>query len=342
MLQRFIETGVLQQDKRECVYIYRLNWRNVDQTGFMLLSSVDDYFRGNIKRHEFTRPDKEADRTRLTDVLNAQTGPVFLFYHRQDELNRTLEEETHNSPVYDFTVAEVRHRLWVVDDPVRIQKVVDGFAQLEATYIADGHHRCAAAANVCKLRRQQQPRPTGEESFNYFLSVIFPEEQLHILPYNRVVKDLNGLEADTFFTRVRERFEVQELPPAETVEPERDNTLGMYYERRWYRLLPRPNSFNRFDPIESLEVSILQRNLLQPILGIEKPRTDKRIDFVGGIRGTQELVRLVDSGGFRVAFVVPPVTIEALRKVADSGGVMPPKSTWFEPKLRSGLVTHIL
>ncbi len=341
-LKALIDNGTMAQDKMPCIYIYRLTWRDVDQTGFMLLSSVDDYLLGRIKRHEFTRPDKEADRTKLNDVTNAQTGPVFLFYAESHVLDAILAEECAKAPTYDFVAADVRNRFWVVNDPERVTHIKVGFAGLSATYIADGHHRCAAAANVCKQRRAHNPQYTGEEADSFFLSVVFPENQLKILPYNRVVTDLMGLEPRDFITKVKERFSIEELPEGKTVEPEIDRVIGMYLEKKWYKLTPLPNSFNQFDPIESLDISILSRNLLEPVLGITKPRTDKRIDFVGGIRGTKELMKLVNSGKFKVAFAVPPVSLKALRSVADSGGVMPPKSTWFEPKLRDGMAVYIL
>ncbi len=341
-LKSLVDKGILAKEAAPCVYIYRLTWRDVDQTGYMILSSVDDYLLGRIKRHEFTRPDKEADRTKLNDVTDAQTGPVFLFYSESAGLDAILATESSKPAVYDFVAAEVRNRFWVVSEPSTVARVVAGFAELSSTYIADGHHRCAAAANVCKQRRANLPKYTGDEPEAFFLSVVFPENQLKILPYNRVVKDLQGLQPQEFLAKVRERFAVEEVPAGKTVEPDVDRVIGMYLEKKWYRLNPIPNSYNKFDPIESLDISILSRNLLEPVLGITKPRTDKRIDFVGGIRGTGELVRLVDSGKFKVAFAVPPVSLQALRSVADSGGVMPPKSTWFEPKLRDGMAVYLV
>ena len=341
-LTSLIDKRIMSRDTTPCIYIYRLTWRDVDQTGYMLLSNVDDYLLGRIKRHEFTRPDKEADRTKLNDITNAQTGPVFLFYAESHVLDEVIKEECAKPPAYDFVAADVRNRFWVVSDPQRVSRIKVGFAGLSATYIADGHHRCAAAANVCKQRRARNPQYTGDEPDSYFLSVIFPENRLKILPYNRVVTDLAGLEPRDFFLKAKERFAIEELPDGKTVEPDIDRVIGMYLEKKWYKLTPLPNSYNQFDPIESLDISILSRNLLEPVLGITKPRTDKRIDFVGGIRGTGELMKLVDSGKFRVAFAVPPVSLQALRSVADSGGVMPPKSTWFEPKLRDGMAVYIL
>ncbi|MGB5138818.1 MAG: DUF1015 family protein [Candidatus Zixiibacteriota bacterium] len=341
-LLSLVDKGILAKDANRSIYIYRLTWRDVDQTGYMVLSSVDDYLLGRIKRHEFTRPDKEADRTKLNDVTNAQTGPVFLFYAESHVLDEILKEECAKPPVYDFVASDVRNRFWVVSEPQRVSQIKVGFAGLGATYIADGHHRCAAAANVCKMRRAQNPQYLGEEPDAFFLSVIFPENQLKILSYNRVVTDLMGLEPRDFITKIGERFIVAESANGKAIDPEVDRSIGMYLEKKWYTLTPLPNSYNQFDPIESLDISILSRNLLEPVLGITKPRTDKRIDFVGGIRGTTELVKLVDSGRFKVAFAVPPVSLKALRQVADTGGVMPPKSTWFEPKLRDGMAVYLL
>ncbi len=341
-LQALIDNESMIRDEKNSIYIYRLNWRDVEQTGYMLLSAVDDYLKGAIKRHEFTRPDKESDRTRLSDVLNAQPGPVFLFYPPNNNLDKLLESTTGGEPKFDFVAADVRHRIWIIDDPKLVADIVAGFAGIKATYIADGHHRCAAAANVCKERRGANPGFSGQEPFNFFLTVIFPENQLRILPYNRVVTDLNGLSVADFVGKVSERFEVTPSPDNKPVDPEAEEAIGMYIDGKWYRLVPGPNSYNQHDPIESLHISILSKNLLEPLLGISKPRTDKRIDFVGGIRGTRELVKLVDSGRFAVAFAVPAVTLKALRDVADKDGIMPPKSTWFEPKLRSGLVVNLL
>lgn len=341
-LQRLIDDKVLLQDGKESIYVYRLTWRGRQQTGFMLLSAADDYLKGSIKRHEYTRADKEAGRTRLEETMNAQAGPVFLFYPSSASLDSQLSEIASGVPEYDFEADEVRHQLWVASDTKTIQRVVDGFAKIEATYIADGHHRCAAAVNVCKNRRFANPNYDGSEPFNYFLTVVFPSDQLRILSYNRVVKDLNGLSPNAFIQQVKARFLVEPETSGKPVESDQDHVIGMYLEGKWYRLMPLSDSFNKFDPIESLDASILSRNLLDPILGITNPRTDKRIDFVGGIRGTAELVKLVNGGKFKVAFSMPPVSMQALKDVADSGGVMPPKSTWFEPKLRSGLVVYLL
>lgn len=341
-LQKLIAQKVMVQDEKESIYIYRLTWRGRQQTGFMLLSAVDDYLQGRIKRHEYTRADKEVGRTRLEDTLNAQAGPIFLFYPPTPSLNTHLDEAAQAKTEFDFEADGVRHQLWVVNDAAAIKRIVAEFRNLDSTYIADGHHRCAAAANVCKNRRAANTSYTGNEPFNYFLTVIFPADQLRILPYNRVVTDLNEFTSGAFLQKAAAGFNIKEQNGDRAIESEEEHVVGMYLGKKWYQMTPLPETFNNADPIDRLDASILSRNLLGPILGITNPRTDKRIDFVGGIRGVSELERLVDSGKFRVAFSMPPVSMRALQQVADSGGVMPPKSTWFEPKLRSGLVVYLL
>lgn len=339
-LQRFIKDGTLVQDQKESIYVYRLTWRGHSQTGFFLLSSVADYDEGRIKKHELTRPAKEADRTRLIDTMNAQVGPVFLLYMANDHLDGLLEKIAGKTPNVDFTAGDgVRHQLWVEQDETVIQQIVTGFSQLNCTYVADGHHRSAAASNVCKQRREANPNHTGEESYNFFLSAVFPHNQLKILPYNRVVQDLNGLDKEAFLRRVGDAFEITELAGQPDISAEK--TFGMYLDGRWYLLKARPGSYDADNVLDSLDVNILMKNLLEPVLGIGNPRTDPRIDFVGGIRGNAELERLVDSGQFKVAFAVYPTTVDALIRIADAGEIMPPKSTWFEPKLRSGMVSYL-
>ena len=340
-LKRFIEEGILVQDNQDSLYIYRQVWKGHTQTGYFCLSSVEDYDQGRIKKHEFTRPKKEADRTKLIDVMNAQVGPVFLLYKHQPSLDGLLDEATSEEPLINFTTPdEVTHQLWVVDDTDFNQRVVDAFKKLEATYIADGHHRTASASNVCKLRKEKDSKHTGDEPYNWILSVIFPDNQLKILPYNRVVTDLNDLDKDTFLQKVGEKFNCDKLD--KTVSIENEHEFGMYLDGDWYMLTPRPGTFMINSVLEALDVNILMTNLLEPVLGIGDPRTDPRIDFVGGIRGNSELKRLVDSGKFAVAFSLYPTSVERLIDVADAGKVMPPKSTWFEPKLRSGMVSHLL
>lgn len=340
-LQRFIAQGVLKHDAKEAIYIYRLTWRGHAQTGYLCLSSVDDYLQGRIKKHELTRADKEADRTKLTDVQNAQIGPVFLFYPSTPMLDDFLQQTAETAAEVDFTSADgVRNQLWVIADPEHIRRIQSNFAALPATYVADGHHRSASACNVCRLRRASQPTYSGQEPFNFFLSVIFPHHQLRILPYNRVVRDLNGLGEKEFLEAAGRIFSLAPLTGGFSAgQPHR---FGMYLAGRWYALTAQPGSFQEQDPLDSLDVNILMKQLLAPVLGIGDPRTDKRIDFIGGIRGDEELVRLVDSGRYAVAFSLPPTTMEQLMHVADAGLIMPPKSTWFEPKLKSGLVVHTL
>lgn len=340
-LYRFIREGILVQDEKEAIYVYRLTWKEHVQTGYFCLSAVDDYDAGRIKKHELTRADKEADRTKLIDVMNAQVGPVFLLYLAHPDLDSHLAKVSETKPNVDFTANDgVRHQLWVVQDDEEINEIVQGFKSLDATFIADGHHRSASASNVCKQRRLKIPDYTGEESFNYFLSVIFPHNQLKILPYNRVVTDLNGLSTEQFFNKIRSTFHVQQVKGAFEVTAEKN--FGMFIDGQWFRLAAKEGTFNSNDVLDSLDVNILMKNLLQPVLGINDPRTDKRIDFIGGIRGNEELERLVQSGKFKVAFSLYPTSVETLIQVADNNLIMPPKSTWFEPKLRSGMVSYLL
>ena len=340
-LRRFIAEGILQQDRNPAVYIYQQEWRGRYQTGYFCLASVEDYDADRIRKHELTRASKEKDRTTLMDRQNAQIGPVFLMYHSESELDGLLADVKTSTPLVDFTTADqVRHTLWRIDEPLRISEIERGFAKLEYLYVADGHHRSAAASNLCKARRQANPHHTGEEPYNYFLAVIFPHNHLQILPYNRVVADLNGHSPAEFMRRVNERFLIE---PNGTTPPDLpEHTIGMYLEGQWHRLTPKPDLWNPADALENLDVNILMNNILGPLLAIGDPRTDQRIDFVGGIRGAEELVRLVDSGKFKIAFSMHPTSIEQLMAVADAGKIMPPKSTWFEPKLRSGLVIHLL
>ncbi len=340
-LDDFIENGTLIQDEKECIYIYRLTWKDHVQTGYFCLSSVDDYDNGRIKKHELTRPAKEMDRTRLIDAMNAQVGPVFLLYHANSKLDHLLEEGAKRPANVDFTADDgVRHQLWVIPEADFINRVVLAFATLDATYIADGHHRSAAASRVCALRRKEQPLYTGKEAFNFFLSVIFPHNQLKVLPYNRVIKDLNGLTAEAFLQKLNDAFIVE--PRAAARKKVQEHTFDLYLDNQWYTLKAKPETFNADDPLDQLDVNILMQNILTPILNIKDPRTDHRIDFIGGIRGTDELQRLVDNQEWRCAFSLHPTSVEALLKIADAGKIMPPKSTWFEPKLRSGMVSQLL
>lgn len=338
--QRFLEAGILFQDKTECFYAYKQIWKEHVQVGLVAAASCQDYLDGIIKKHELTRPDKENDRTRHIETLNAQTGPVFLTYRRREAINALVARMMENEPEYDFSTDDgVTHIFWVVDSSEIILNIKEEFASIDCLYVADGHHRSAAASRVKLKRQRENPAHTGKEEYNFFLAVIFPHDQTKILPYNRLVKDLNGLSLEAFFGRV-DNFFSRRL--TENAKPQKPKEFCLFINGKWHQLEPKPGTYDPQDPIDSLDVSILQKNLLAPILGIEDPRTDKRIDFVGGIRGTAELERRVQNGEFAAAFSLYPTTIDQLFAVADSGKIMPPKSTWFEPKLKDGLATHVI
>jgi len=338
--ERFLQEGVIAPDPRECFYIYKQVWGDHVQTGLVAAASCRDYLDDLIKKHELTRPDKENDRMRHIETLNAQTGPVFLTYRASEAIDAIVAGVLKGTPEYDFATNDgVRHIFHVVCDPDLIARIQKEFANLDCLYVADGHHRSAAATRIKVKREKADPDHTGEEAYNFFLTVIFPHKQMKILSYNRVVRDLNGLDGQTFLNRVAERFEIT---AAGRKTPNRPKEICMYLDGSWHVLEAKTGTFDDADPIASLDVSILQRNLLEPVLGVVDPRTDKRIDFVGGIRGTDELERKVDGGGFAVAFSLFPTTIEQLFDVADSGKTMPPKSTWFEPKLKDGLAVHAI
>ena len=341
-LDRFIKEGILIQDEKPCFYVYRQIMGDHVQIGLVAGASVEDYEKGIIKKHELTRADKEEDRVKHVNTLNAQTGPVFLTYKADNEIDALIDKIVQRQPVYDFTADDgIRHTFWIVDDENEIRQLEDLFARLDYLYVADGHHRSAAATRVKQMRQKENPNHTGEEEYNYFLTVIFPHNQMYIMDYNRVVKDLNGLSKDEFLQKVAEKFEIEKIGPS-AQKPAKKHEFVMYLDGEWYKLTAKPGTFNAEDPVEQLDVSILMNNLLVPILGIGDPRKDKRIDFVGGIRGLEELKRRVDSGEMQVAFALYPTSIEDLMAIADAGKIMPPKSTWFEPKLRSGLVIHLL
>jgi uncharacterized protein (DUF1015 family) len=337
---RFIREGALLQDKKKCFYIYKQIWGEHVQIGLVAGASCQDYQDDVIKKHELTREDKERDRQRHIETLNAQTGPVFLTYRQVKAIDRLIEKGMAGEPENDIsTYDHVRHIFYVVDDEKLVAAIRREFAKLDVLYVADGHHRSAAATKIKVQRQQGNPRHTGDEEYNFFLAVIFPHKQMKILPYNRLVKALNGLCKAEFFARLAESFDYEE---SDEKVPARPREFCLYIAGKWYRLRAKPGSFDAADAIASLDVSILQNNLLDPVLGIRNPRTDKRIDFVGGIRGTAELEKKVGSGKFAVAFSLRPTTIEQLFAVADAGKIMPPKSTWFEPKLKDGLVSHLL
>jgi uncharacterized protein (DUF1015 family) len=338
-LRKLIEQGTLVREAKPCFYIYQQRMGDHVQAGVVAGASVDEYEAGTIKKHEHTRPDKEDDRTRHVNALDANTGPVFLTYRSVAAINGLIDTIRARAPEYDFISADgVGHTLWIVAQEAEIDQLARAFERIPHLYVADGHHRSASATRVRAMRRDANPGHTGQEEYNFFLSVIFPDDQMKILAYNRVVNDLAGLSAEAFVAKVKERFTVS---PTDRPSPDAPREFGMYLEGGWYRLAARTGSFPSEDPVASLDCAILQTNLLAPILGIEDPRTDKRIDFVGGIRGTQELEKRCAAGA-AVAFALHPTSIEQLISVADAGMVMPPKSTWFEPKLRSGLIVRPL
>ncbi|HPC84565.1 MAG TPA: DUF1015 family protein [Thermoanaerobaculaceae bacterium] len=336
-LRRLIAEGVLIREQEPRFYVYQQRMGDHVQAGIVAACSCQEYADGLIKRHEFTRKDKEDDRTRHTHELNAN-DPVFLTYRQRSDIDALVDRVRRLEPAYDFVADDgFGHTVWVVPSELSAP-LREAFAAVPALYVADGHHRAASAARVGLERRAQNPRHTGDEPYNYFMAVVFPHNQLKIMDYNRVVKDLHGHTPESFLAAVAEKFI---LTPDAPARPEHGDQFGMYLGGRWYRLDARPGSYPEEDPVRSLDVSILQENLLAPILGIADPRTDKRIDFIGGIRGLGELERRVNEG-WAVAFALHPTSLEQLMAVADSGQVMPPKSTWFEPKLRSGLLVRTL
>lgn len=341
-LQNMISNGILLEDHAPFLYIYRQIMGDRCQTGLVACASIDDYLNDIIKKHELTRADKELDRTRHVDVCDANTGPIFLTYPAVKEINDIISHWIAREPIYDIAAEDgIRHIVWIIDEINAIEKLVNLFGQVKYLYIADGHHRSASAVRVGQIRRQASPDYSGEEEFNYFLAVIFPDKDLYIMDYNRVVKDLHGLSDDQFMERLEECFSVKKHEGTDPVKPFKKHQFGMYRKGQWHVLEAREGTYDAADPVARLDVSILQNNLLHPLLGIEDPRTDKRIDFVGGIRGLQELEKRVNEG-MEVAFSMYPTTIQDLMDIADAGKVMPPKSTWFEPKLRSGLFIHKL
>ncbi|MGX5820111.1 DUF1015 domain-containing protein [Chitinophaga lutea] len=339
-LQALRDAGTLFHEEQPCYYIYKLVMDGRSQTGLVCVSSIDDYNKGIIKKHEFTRPDKELDRINHITSTRAQTGNVFLAYNDVPEINAIIERwQQHHAPVYDFVADDgIQHTVWVIDEAPTGEKITDLFAvDVPATYIADGHHRAASAGLVQKA--------SGEDihsgaNLNWFLTTIFPASELAIMDYNRLVKDLNGHSKEDFLSRLEYDFTVEAIGHHEQ-KPSMLHEFSMYLDGAWYRLVAREGTYTN-DPIGILDVTILQNNVLDKLLGIQDPRTDKRIDFVGGIRGLGELVKRVNSGEMKVAFALYPVTIQQLFDIADSGNVMPPKSTWFEPKLRDGLLTHLI
>ena len=340
LLWQWIREGRFVREDKPCYYIYEQVMEGRSQKGIVACASIDDYQNQVIKKHENTRADKEQDRIRHVDVCEAQTGPIFLAYRSQAPLRQVIDRVTAGEALYDFTAPDgITHRVWVVWEEEQMGIIRDTFAGMEQIYIADGHHRCASAVKVGLRRRENNSAHTGEEEYNFFLSVLFSAEELKILDYNRVVKDLNGYEKDAFLEKIGEKFSVECLGE-KSYRPRKKYEYGMYLEGEWYRLTAHEDIRSK-DAVEGLDVSILQDHLLAPVLGIGDPKTDRRIDFVGGIRGLEELERRVRTD-LQVAFALYPTSIYELFDVADAGRLMPPKSTWFEPKLRSGLFIHTL
>lgn len=339
LLDKMIQDGQYIQDNKSMYYIYELTMDGRKQTGIVACASIDDYENGIIKKHENTRADKEIDRITHVDTCNAQTGPIFLAYRAQETIDAIVDRIKENYPEYSFVSDDgICHQVWLIDSEKDVEAIESSFRDLSQIYIADGHHRAASAVKVGIKRRNENPDTVGTEEYNFFLSVLFPHNQLKILPYNRVIKDLNGNSAQKFLEKLGVGFVVEQMDAP--YSPEEKCSFGMYLEGRWYKLTAK-DSLKSQDPVDGLDVSILQNNVLGPILGIDDPRTDKRIDFVGGIRGLKELERRVNED-MTLAFSMYPTSIEELFDVADAGMLMPPKSTWFEPKLRSGIFIHKL
>lgn len=345
LLWNRVEKGDFIREEKRCYYIYELTMNGRTQTGIVACASIDDYKNNIIKKHENTREEKELDRIHHVDTCSAQTGPIFLAYRANKAINEVIRQVKMGEAEYDFISEDgIRHRVFVIADDGQIAVIEQAFAGINEIYIADGHHRCASAVKVGERRRAAHPDYTGEEEFNYFLSVLFPDEELYIMDYNRVLKDLNGYSAQEFYEEVAKCFDIEDITEKEDKYPEKKGTFTMYLEEHWYACTVRQEDIPReakgmADPVKSLDVSLLQDMLLEPVLGIDDPKTNARIDFVGGIRGLDELVRRCNEDCV-VAFAMYPTSIQELFAVADAGLLMPPKSTWFEPKLRSGLFIH--
>ena len=339
-LENLEKTGALIQDSKPCFYIYKQVMNGRSQTGIVGCASIDDYMNNIIKKHEHTLAKKEQDRINHVDICNANTGPIFLTYRKNEAIGTAVKAwMENNEPVYDFVFDGVNQSVWVIDNDDTINLIANEFGKIDAMYIADGHHRCASAVKVGQKRRAANPNYTGEEEFNFFLSVAFPDDELEIMDYNRVVKDLNGKTSDEFIGAISKDFEVEKV--STQFKPSERHTFGMLLCNQWYKLTAKSDIINENDPVERLDVSILQNNLLSPILGIDDPKTDERIDFIGGIRGLDELERRC-ADDMKLAFAMYPTSIDKLMSIADANLIMPPKSTWFEPKLLSGIFIHHL
>lgn len=341
-MEQMVQNGIMIQDKQPLLYIYCLTMNGKSQIGLVACTSIDEYLNNTIKKHELTRADKEADRIRHVDTLNANTGPIFLAYRKNDEVKAILQSVMKKEQaVYDFISEDgIAHKIWLITEQKDITKLIEIFQKIPSLYIADGHHRNASAVKIGYKRREQKPDYTGKEEFNYYLSVLFSDDELYIMDYNRVVKDLNGLTQKEFLQKIREKFDIVPYEQKGCCRPQQRHQFGMYLDK-WYLLTAKKEIIPK-DIVSSLDVSILQKEILEPILSIGDPRTDKRIDFIGGIRGLEALQQKVDNGEMKVAFSMYPTSMEELMSVADANKIMPPKSTWFEPKLRSGLFIHDL
>lgn len=337
-LDKMIDGGLYIEDEKPNYYIYRQVMKDRSQTGLVACASIDDYTNNIIKKHELTREEKEIDRINHVYKCESHTGPIFLTYRENKDISNIINEWVKKQPIYDFKADDgVAHTVWIIDDEDTVSSLQDLFKTVKYLYIADGHHRSASAVKVGHIKRAEKENYTGEEEFNFFLSISYPDSELEVLDYNRTVKDLNGFTKEDFLSKVKENFEV--IESNEQVKPKEKHTFGMYLENQWYLLKAKNGIFNPDDPVDRLDVSILQNNLLRPILGIDDPRKSKRIKFIGGIRGLNELERRANTD-MKVSFSMYPTTTEDIMSIADSGEIMPPKSTWFEPKPRSGLFIH--
>lgn len=341
-LHKLIDEGIIVQDKEPHLYVYAQTMNGKTQYGLVGCASVEDYWNDVIKKHEKTRADKEEDRCNHVRVTDAHTGPIFLTYPDIDMINKLVADIIKNKPDNDLVAADgIRHTSWVIRDKEVAKKIEDRLKEVPNFYVADGHHRSAAAARVGRERREANPNHRGDEEYNFFLAVLFPASQLYIMDYNRVVKDLNGNTEEEFFAKVRKNFDIVDAPKS-PYRPQKKGEFGLYMDHKWYKMTAKPAIANVADPVDSLDVALLQNYVLQPILGIDDPRTNKRIDFVGGIRGLEELERRCNSGEMKLAVAMFPTSINELMSIADAGKIMPPKSTWFEPKLRDGMFVHFL
>ena len=338
VLDKMIDDGLYVQEEKPCMYIYRQTMKEKSQTGLVICASIDDYIK--IKKHEHTRKDKELDRINHVDYCDANTGPIFLTYRNQDEISKIMDKWTQNRPLYDFISEDGNgHTVWIINNDNDIERLTMLFGKVDSLYIADGHHRAKSAVEVGLKRRKENPGYTGEEEFNYFLAIAYPDNQLEVLDYNRTVKDLNGLSEEEFLNAIGKDFKIN--VSKNPVKPIRRHTFGMYMDNTWYELEAKDGTFNEEDPMDRLDVSILQNNLLSPILGVDDPTRSDRIEFIGGIRGIKELEKRANKD-MKVSFSMFATTTDDIMSIADGGMIMPPKSTWFEPKPRSGLFIHKL